>query len=329
MRVGMVGRATQPHRHGTLAVRSACRSGTPYRRARPEVSACGVCRTDLTSPRATWRPPAADGARPRDRRRVDRARRGRDRFAVGDRVGIAWLRRTCGRCATASRGARTSASRRAFTGWDADGGYAEFAVVRRGLRVPHARRRSPTTSRAAAVRRASSATARCAAPNCRRAAGSASTASVRRPPRRAGRAARGRDRARHDPVGSGPTAGAGARRRVSAGAADDAARAAGRGDPVRAGRRARAGRLAALDRGGTLAIAGIHLTDIPPLDYDATCSRSVSCAASRRTRDATARSCSPWRRRSPCRRASSLPARASRPGARRPWRTTGSPASRY
>ena len=34
--------------------------------------------------------------------------------------------------------------------------------------------------------------------------------------------------------------------------------------------------LAALDRGGTLALAGIHLTDIPPLDYQATCSRSAT-----------------------------------------------------
>ena len=38
--------------------------------------------------------------------------------------------------------------------------------------------------------------------------------------------------------------------------------------------------LRALDRGGTLAIAGIHLTDVPALNYQATCSRSASCAAS-------------------------------------------------
>ena len=37
--------------------------------------------------------------------------------------------------------------------------------------------------------------------------------------------------------------------------------------------------LEALDRGGTLAIAGIHLTDIPRLDYDVTSSKSERCAA--------------------------------------------------
>ena len=48
--------------------------------------------------------------------------------------------------------------------------------------------------------------------------------------------------------------------------------------------------LEALDKGGTLAVAGIYLTDIPPLNYERTCSRSGSCAASLRTPAPTARS---------------------------------------
>ena len=41
--------------------------------------------------------------------------------------------------------------------------------------------------------------------------------------------------------------------------------------------------LRALDRGGVLAIAGIHLSDVPTLNYQASCSTSARCAASPRT----------------------------------------------
>jgi propanol-preferring alcohol dehydrogenase len=50
-------------------------------------------------------------------------------FAVGDRVGIAWLRHTCGTCAYCRRGAENLCPRSQYTGWDADGGYAEYATV--------------------------------------------------------------------------------------------------------------------------------------------------------------------------------------------------------
>jgi propanol-preferring alcohol dehydrogenase len=53
----------------------------------------------------------------------------RGRFAVGDRVGIAWLRGTCGRCRFCLRGSENLCPYSVYTGWDADGGYAEFAVV--------------------------------------------------------------------------------------------------------------------------------------------------------------------------------------------------------
>ena len=60
--------------------------------------------------------------------------------------------------------------------------------------------------------------------------------------------------------------------------------------------------LAALDRGGTLAVAGIYLTDIPGAELRrATCSRSARCAASPPTPAATARSSSGWPSGSGCR----------------------------
>jgi propanol-preferring alcohol dehydrogenase len=51
------------------------------------------------------------------------------RFRVGDRAGIAWLRSTCGRCRWCRRGQENLCESSRYTGWDADGGYAEYAVV--------------------------------------------------------------------------------------------------------------------------------------------------------------------------------------------------------
>jgi propanol-preferring alcohol dehydrogenase len=59
---------------------------------------------------------------------VDRAD-GADRFEVGDRIGIAWLRGTCGSCEFCRRGAENLCPWSTYTGWDADGGFAEYAVV--------------------------------------------------------------------------------------------------------------------------------------------------------------------------------------------------------
>jgi propanol-preferring alcohol dehydrogenase len=51
------------------------------------------------------------------------------RFQPGDRVGIAWLRSTCGSCRACRSGRENLCRNALFTGWDADGGYAENAVV--------------------------------------------------------------------------------------------------------------------------------------------------------------------------------------------------------
>ncbi len=59
-------------------------------------------------------------------------------FAEGDRVGVAWLRRTCGVCRYCARGAENLCPRSEYTGWDADGGYAEYLTVpaRYAYRLP-------------------------------------------------------------------------------------------------------------------------------------------------------------------------------------------------
>ncbi|MFF3912324.1 zinc-binding alcohol dehydrogenase family protein [Streptomyces sp. NPDC001852] len=98
------------------------------------VRACGVCRTDLH---------VAEGDLPVHRAGVTPGHevvgevvgagasvRG---FAVGDRVGVAWLRRTDGVCAYCARGAENLCPGSEYTGWDADGGYAEYTTVPAGF----------------------------------------------------------------------------------------------------------------------------------------------------------------------------------------------------
>jgi alcohol dehydrogenase, propanol-preferring len=104
---------------------------------RVRVRACGVCRTDLH---------VAEGDLPAKRAWVvpgheivgvvDRLGPGANRFRPGERIGIAWLRATCGRCRPCRRGAENLCRTPEFTGWTHHGGYAEFAVVPEAYAYP-------------------------------------------------------------------------------------------------------------------------------------------------------------------------------------------------
>ncbi|HLH78009.1 MAG TPA: zinc-dependent alcohol dehydrogenase family protein [Candidatus Binataceae bacterium] len=95
------------------------------------VLACGVCRTDLH---------VSEGDLPPHRERIvpghevvgEVAQCGSQarRFRPGQRVGVAWLRETCGMCKYCLRGDENLCPNARFTGYDHDGGYAEYAVVR-------------------------------------------------------------------------------------------------------------------------------------------------------------------------------------------------------
>jgi len=60
---------------------------------------------------------------------VDALGAGCRRFNVGERVGVAWLRGTCGKCEYCHSGRENLCEHTRFTGYHADGGYAEYAVV--------------------------------------------------------------------------------------------------------------------------------------------------------------------------------------------------------
>jgi alcohol dehydrogenase, propanol-preferring len=109
------------------------------KQVRVRVRVCGVCRTDLH---------VAEGDLPVHRRgvvpghevvgTVDALGPETSRFSVGDRVGVAWLARTCGVCRFCRRGDENLCVNAVFTGWDLDGGYAEATLVdeRYAYRLP-------------------------------------------------------------------------------------------------------------------------------------------------------------------------------------------------
>jgi len=236
---------------------------------RVRVLACGICRTDLHVIEGEL-PPHKQAVIPGHQvvGVVERLGDGADRFRIGDRVGIAWLRWTCGECRYCKSGKENLCPNARFTGYDEDGGYAQYAVVREkfAYAVP------------AALDPVSVAPLLCAGiigyralkradiqPGCRVGLyGFGSSASI------------GIQIARH--LGCkvfvmtrdekhqrlardlGATwAGSAAERPPEP--LDSAILFAPVGDLVLPA-------LEALDRGGTLAVAGIHLTDIPSLNYE-------------------------------------------------------------
>ncbi|MER3419084.1 MAG: alcohol dehydrogenase [Chloroflexota bacterium] len=94
------------------------------------VRACGVCRTDLH---------VADGELPDPKLPlvlgheivgvVEACGAGVERFAPGDRVGVPWLGWTCGTCRFCRSGRENLCDYARFTGYQLDGGYAEYTVA--------------------------------------------------------------------------------------------------------------------------------------------------------------------------------------------------------
>ena len=215
---------------------------------------------------------------------VDAVGPGADRFATGDRVGVPWLAHTCGVCRFCTTGRENLCVAPRFTGWDVNGGYAEYLVADQDYAYPLPDRVRRRARRAAAVRghhrlpRAAAVAMPAGRPprhlRFRRL----------RTPRRAGRDGRRRPRPRADSVdGRAAARAASSARRASGGATDPPP------EPLDAAVLfAPVGTLVlpileALDRGGTLAIAGIYLSDIPRSTTSAICSRSGRSAASRPT----------------------------------------------
>ncbi|MHB1518261.1 MAG: zinc-dependent alcohol dehydrogenase family protein [Acidimicrobiales bacterium] len=235
---------------------------------RVRVTACGVCRTDLhlaegdLTPKHPFVVPGHEVVGT-----VDRLGPGASLFGPGERVGVPWLAHTCGICRFCRTDRENLCTDPRFTGWDTDGGYADYvsADERFVYRIPPAlsdEHAAPLLCAGIIGFRA----LRCSAlpPGGRLGiygfGGSAHlTAQVAMAEGARVHVMTRSTAARELALSLGA---------VSAGGAadpppeplDSAILFAPAGDLVLPA-------LAALDRGGTLAIAGIHLSNIPPLDY--------------------------------------------------------------
>jgi propanol-preferring alcohol dehydrogenase len=97
---------------------------------RLKVRCCAICRTDLHVIEGDLPPrklPLVPGHQIVGV--VDQVGARCRHFTVGQRVGAAWLRHTCGRCRFCTTGRENLCAEQQFTGYHADGGYAEHAVV--------------------------------------------------------------------------------------------------------------------------------------------------------------------------------------------------------
>jgi propanol-preferring alcohol dehydrogenase len=95
-----------------------------------QVSACGVCRTDLHIVDGELREPRLPLIPGHEIvGRVIEVGANVDRFAPGDRVGVPWLGGTCGRCSYCAAERENLCDAPQFTGYTRDGGYAEHAVA--------------------------------------------------------------------------------------------------------------------------------------------------------------------------------------------------------
>jgi propanol-preferring alcohol dehydrogenase len=135
MQVMVLDMPRTPLRPASLAVPTPARNQVLIR-----VHACAVCRTDLhvvdgelSDPKLPLVPGheivgtvAAFGS-------------GVDRFAIGDRVGVPWLGWTCGECRFCRSGRENLCLRARFTGYQIDGGYGEYTVAdqRFCFPIPH------------------------------------------------------------------------------------------------------------------------------------------------------------------------------------------------
>jgi propanol-preferring alcohol dehydrogenase len=94
------------------------------------VQACGVCRTDLhvqAGELPSHKLPLVLGHEIVGT--VEETGAGAGRFTPGDTIGVPWLAWTCGVCRFCRSGRENLCERAEFTGYDRDGGYAEYAAA--------------------------------------------------------------------------------------------------------------------------------------------------------------------------------------------------------
>lgn len=101
------------------------------------VQACGICHTDLHTVEGELdlpKKPVIPGHQVVGV--VEKLGEGANRFKKGDRVGMAWLYFTCGKCSYCQQGKENLCENALFTGYHVDGGYAQYATVSEDFAYP-------------------------------------------------------------------------------------------------------------------------------------------------------------------------------------------------
>ncbi len=104
---------------------------------RLKISVCGVCRTDLHIVEGELPPhkmPVIPGHQIVGR--VDKLGKEAKRYKLGERIGVPWLYKTCGRCKYCKAERENLCENPMFTGYDADGGFAEYVIVKEEFAYP-------------------------------------------------------------------------------------------------------------------------------------------------------------------------------------------------
>ena len=94
------------------------------------VQVCGICHTDLHTVEGELdlpKKPVVPGHQVVGL--VEKLGEGASRFKEGDRVGMAWLYSTCGKCSYCQQGKENLCENAQFTGYHTDGGYAQYTVI--------------------------------------------------------------------------------------------------------------------------------------------------------------------------------------------------------
>lgn len=133
----MVLQSAKPAEQGPLRLQDVPVPQPGAGEVRVRVSCCGLCHTDLHTVEGDLplpRLPLVPGHQIVGV--VEAAGAGARRFREGDRVGIPWLHETCGQCDYCRGGQENLCDRARFTGYHVDGGYAESAVVGEAFAVP-------------------------------------------------------------------------------------------------------------------------------------------------------------------------------------------------
>ncbi len=101
-----------------------------------KVSACGVCHTEIDEIEGRRQPKLPVVLGHEIVGRVEKLGSEITRFKLGDRVGIAWIYSSCGKCGCCQKGGENLCDQFQGTGCDANGGYAEYTVVLEDFAYP-------------------------------------------------------------------------------------------------------------------------------------------------------------------------------------------------